>query len=405
LNGDGIVNFQDYAIASQNGWNVQVRSVISQWLETDMANNYLSFNGASSYVTLADSSALNVGTGDFSVSIAVYPVSLAGAVTYTVVDFFDEDTNRGWKITLDGLTQKATLLVYDTAVTKSVVSAALTTDTWNFIAFTIDRDGNGIPYLASAAGTPISVATASGTLSNPALPKQFGALRNDNTGLYSDYHNGYIDDFRLYASVLTTGEIAEIYNLGVGRKYAALSTGKVAAAAFQFDEGVGSYTLDSIGGLLGTLTGCTWASGGVQFATTTSIEQSIYSLLTNDASVTALTSTRIYPAIVPEQAAMPAITYQQISGDREHDFDDAIGYATGRFQINCWDDSYGGARVLANAVRQVLDGFTGTSYGLYVHHIFLMDEGDMPEIEPELNSTRIRYGKRLDFEITWAESI
>lgn len=69
-------------------------------------------------------------------------------------------------------------------------------------------------------------------------------------------------------------------------------------------------------------------------------------------SITALVSDRVYPLLVPQGAAMPAITWQHIGGVPMNDLSggdgDMLNY---RVQINCWADTYLAAQALAEAVR------------------------------------------------------
>ena len=133
------------------------------------------------------------------------------------------------------------------------------------------------------------------------------------------------------------------------------------------------------------------------------IEQAIYSILTNDATVSGLVSSRVYPNKVPQGVSLPAVTYQQISGRREHTMAESIGMVESRFQINCWDDSYSGTRTLSNAVRNVLDSITsGTYSSTFIYTAFLDNEGDMPEVAEGADQLTV-YGKRLDFIIWFKE--
>jgi hypothetical protein len=134
-----------------------------------------------------------------------------------------------------------------------------------------------------------------------------------------------------------------------------------------------------------------------------SIEHSIYSILSADTLITAAVSTRIYPSIIPQNAAMPCITYQQISGVREQLLSGADGLVEARFQINCWSPTYGGARLLADYTRQALAGYQGEEDGCYIQDIQLADENDMPQYDTEKEIIS-RYGKRLDFTIWFEET-
>lgn len=136
--------------------------------------------------------------------------------------------------------------------------------------------------------------------------------------------------------------------------------------------------------------------------TAIAIESVLYSLLVGDATVGGLVGTRVYPAIVPQNASLPATTYQQLSGVREHTCAGPQGMASPRFQINCWADTYAEARTLSDAVRVLLDGYSGTVSERTVHVMMLEDEGDMPEV-PAGKDVLKRFVKRLDFIIWFKE--
>jgi hypothetical protein len=94
-----------------------------------------------------------------------------------------------------------------------------------------------------------------------------------------------------------------------------------------------------------------------------SIEEKIfYRLRTNDA-VSALVGTRIYPIQLPPGRTLPAITYTRVSTVRGHCLGGPSGRLRPRIQIDCWADTYSGARTLADKVRLCLDGFLGAIDG------------------------------------------
>jgi len=145
----------------------------------------------------------------------------------------------------------------------------------------------------------------------------------------------------------------------------------------------------------GTTTGTAWS-----FTTAGEIDVALYTVLTSDAAVSALVGTRVYPNIVPQNKAMPAITYQQISGLRNYTMDGPVGLVEARFQINCWSTTYVQSRVLARLVRKALDNYSTTP----IEITYLENEGDMPEVESGKDVLR-RYGKRLDFTVWFKETI
>ena len=90
------------------------------------------------------------------------------------------------------------------------------------------------------------------------------------------------------------------------------------------------------------------------------IEEALYSKLVSDAGV----STRIYPNVVPQDIALPAVAYQRISTVRDMAHDGPLGIAHVRFQLTISAASYTSARAVANAIRTALDGFSGLMGGV-----------------------------------------
>lgn len=127
-------------------------------------------------------------------------------------------------------------------------------------------------------------------------------------------------------------------------------------------------------------------------------DASVRAILYADGTVLGLVSTRIYPSILPDKCTMPAITYARISTPRSEDLIATQTLTWPRIQINSWDDDYLGAKALAKAVRIALTDYTGTIGGITISDIRIMDEGDLEEPSPEVESLR-RYGVRQDFEV------
>ena len=67
----------------------------------------------------------------------------------------------------------------------------------------------------------------------------------------------------------------------------------------------------------------------------------------------------MFPINLPQNVRYPALSYMQVSNVRERDLCGPAGYAHPRISINAWAETYIGARELADAVRQALEGFRG----------------------------------------------
>lgn len=122
------------------------------------------------------------------------------------------------------------------------------------------------------------------------------------------------------------------------------------------------------------------------------IEEAIFDHLTGDAGVAALVGTRIYPTVIPQDAALPACAYQRISGPRDLAHDGPTGQALARIQFTCTATSYGAVKGLANAIREALDGFSGTMgspSGAVVHVAMVDNEIDGYNQQTGLQTVRL----------------
>lgn len=89
-----------------------------------------------------------------------------------------------------------------------------------------------------------------------------------------------------------------------------------------------------------------------------SAETILYSALSGDAGVTALTSLRIYPNRVPLGTVYPAIGYSMISSAKI-----ASGNCQqSRIQIDMFDSTYSGCKAVRDAVLTVINGRTDWYY-------------------------------------------
>lgn len=110
------------------------------------------------------------------------------------------------------------------------------------------------------------------------------------------------------------------------------------------------------------------------------IEQAIRYILVNDATVKAIT-TRCYPVMIPQGATMPLIRYQKVSGVRDHVLTGPTGLARPRIQVEAWAETYSGAKSLAAAIREALDGYIGTAASVAIGSCLIESERDIYESE------------------------
>jgi hypothetical protein len=88
------------------------------------------------------------------------------------------------------------------------------------------------------------------------------------------------------------------------------------------------------------------------------IADDIYSLLTNDAGVSALVSTRVYPMSLPQDGTLPAITYTQVSDNPQVNLDGENALRANRYQFDCFSTTYTGAHALGEALKTAMETAT-----------------------------------------------
>jgi len=96
----------------------------------------------------------------------------------------------------------------------------------------------------------------------------------------------------------------------------------------------------------------------------TTIEEALVYKMANTAAITALIGSgsvmRLYPLVVPQTAALPAVAYQKISSPKEQSHSGSSHLARSRFQITCEAETYAGVKALATAVKNCWNSYRGT---------------------------------------------
>lgn len=89
-----------------------------------------------------------------------------------------------------------------------------------------------------------------------------------------------------------------------------------------------------------------------------SLDTKLYTLLSGDSAVAALVSTRIYPVLAPQGAALPMVIFTRISSGREYTLSGATGLENPRVQIDCYSETYSEAKSVSEAVVAAIRGAT-----------------------------------------------
>lgn len=135
------------------------------------------------------------------------------------------------------------------------------------------------------------------------------------------------------------------------------------------------------------------------------MEKAVYTYLTSKSAITDLVGTRVYPHHLPQSNTVyPALTIQLIDSQHVHHLQGASGVATARVQIDCWSDMLSEVVTLAEAVRNAMQGFSGTMDGVNVHFIQLAGTRNVHEA-PQDGSDNWTYRKTCDYMIKYTESL
>lgn len=124
------------------------------------------------------------------------------------------------------------------------------------------------------------------------------------------------------------------------------------------------------------------------------LEQALVHALGDHGGLTALVGTGIYPLMVPQGAALPAVTYRRVSGERVHAMVDDPGLAYPRIQVDAWGATYASAKAVADQVIDCLQRWSGTVETVIVQDTYF--SGDMDIYDPETE----RWQVSMDF-IVW----
>jgi hypothetical protein len=174
---------------------------------TGIHNQALSFSG-SNYITVADSSTINVGTGDFSISCWIKTSS--SNTTQTFIDKRD-GSYKGYCLCL--YNQKPLIQFGDTSGYSSFIasnSPVLNDGKWHLVICTIDRDdSNGLKiYVDGSLANTFDPTGRPGDTTNTA--SLYIARRQDN---YCNFP-GALDEINLYGRALGADEIPVYYKKG-----------------------------------------------------------------------------------------------------------------------------------------------------------------------------------------------
>lgn len=122
----------------------------------------------------------------------------------------------------------------------------------------------------------------------------------------------------------------------------------------------------------------------------------IYRLLRDDATVGAIIGDKIYPGIIPESIAYPAVRYSELSQVFDETKDGPIATGEHSFEVHIYSLEYSQAQRIATAIKSALDWYTGTVNSIVIERIRFTDQSDDPfQDEKELFQITQEYSIRV----------
>lgn len=115
------------------------------------------------------------------------------------------------------------------------------------------------------------------------------------------------------------------------------------------------------------------------------IEADIRGVLTSSTGLAALSSNRVYSAMVPENATLPYIYFDRVETIRYPLMGADSRLKTVKFEIGCWAALSSDARNLSAKASSALDRYASSTGTVTIQRIFLGNQQDEPVLDIDMN--------------------
>ena len=135
------------------------------------------------------------------------------------------------------------------------------------------------------------------------------------------------------------------------------------------------------------------------------VDNTIYSILTGNAGVTAIAGTRIrMGGLIAQDDTYPLVLYKRTGTERVRNSMSSSGAVTATYDIGCFAKTkHMDAVELANAVRLAIDGYSGGANGIQIQKITLSNDIDDPKIDDETEQGWL-YGVSYEATVKYVET-
>ena len=120
-------------------------------------------------------------------------------------------------------------------------------------------------------------------------------------------------------------------------------------------------------------------------------DEALKTLITSDPGFVQLAESRLYPLIIPQDATLPAVAFQEIGADPLHAHDGPNDLMVTRIQFTLDAKSSREVKTLAKVLRGILDGYKGTVGGIQITSILWENEIDGYGASSEVPTIRQDY--------------
>lgn len=102
----------------------------------------------------------------------------------------------------------------------------------------------------------------------------------------------------------------------------------------------------------------------------------IYNLLKDDSAVGAIIGDKIYPGIIPENTAYPAVRYTELVQTYDQSKDGPIETGNHIFEVHIFSYEYAQVHRIATAIKSALNWYSGTVNGVVIERIWRDEQSD-----------------------------
>lgn len=191
------------------GGSASVEAADPVWRDDCIKGNCLYFDGTNDILDIAHDAIMNLGTGDFTVSMwAKYPSQVGGTFNYSMLVTKASNPNppyEGLTVFVDEPTNANLQFRVNSANALSTTVGGLNNYEWKHFIFR--RQGTELRVYVN--GKSIASGTVASININNTAPLRFGSNHIVTT---SQNYQGYIDEFKLWNVALTEAEILQQYN-------------------------------------------------------------------------------------------------------------------------------------------------------------------------------------------------